>query len=61
MNFFVIQELTEDGWVQCDLEHYTLPEAERARDIYRLCKPDGNSLRIMQLAVINILPADKEQ
>lgn len=61
MNFFIIQELTKDGWVQCDLAHYTLPQAERSRDIYRLCKPEGNSMRIMQCRVLNILPADGDQ
>ncbi len=61
MNFFIIQELKDNKWVQFDLAHYTLPEAERALEIYRLCMPAGNSMRIMQLAVINILRADKEQ
>jgi len=61
MSFHIIQELTDDGWVQCDLAHYTRGQAERSMEIYRLCRPDGNSMRIMHVQVVNIHPADKEQ
>lgn len=61
MSFYVIQELLEGRWVQADLTHYTLEQAQRSVDIYRLCLPHGNAMRLMKLQVVDILPSDGEQ
>ena len=61
MSFYIIEELKNGSWVQADLAHYTLEQAERARDIYRMCLPTGNSMRLVKMRILEVLPADGDQ